>query len=71
MLARERTQAGGTVVFSLHDLRVAHCLDFVVVLHAGALRAAGKPEAVLTPELMREVFRVRAETTPGLTLFLP
>ena len=71
MLARERTQAGGTVIFSLHDLRMAHCLDHVVVLHGGELRASGAPEAVLTPELLLEVFRVRAETTPGLTLFLP
>jgi iron complex transport system ATP-binding protein len=71
MLARERTRAGGTVVFSLHDLRVAHCLDLVVVLHDGELRAAGAPAAVLTPDLVFSVFRVRSETTPGLTLFLP
>ena len=70
-LAHERTKAGGTLVFSLHDLRVAHCLDFVVVLHEGKLRAAGVPEAVLTPELLLEVFRVRAGHQPGLTLFLP
>lgn len=71
LLARERARAGGTVVFSLHDLRVAHCLDFVVVLKDGALRAAGAPEGVLTAELLAEVFRVRAETVPSLTLFLP
>lgn len=71
MLARERAKARGTVVFSLHDLRVAHCLDHVVVLHERRLRAAGRPEAVLTAELLSEVFRVRAETAPGLTLFLP
>lgn len=71
MLARERAKAGGTVVFSLHDLRVAHCLDHVVVLHGGELRASGAPEAVLTPELLLEVFRVRAESAPSLTLFLP
>lgn len=69
-LARELADRGGTVVFSLHDLRVAHCLDHVAVLHGGELRASGRPEAVLTPELLREVFRVRAEITPGLTLFL-
>lgn len=69
-LARELADLGGTVVFSLHDLRVAHCLDHVAVLNGGELRASGRPEAVLTPELLREVFRVRAEITPGLTLFL-
>ena len=71
MLARRRAQAGGTVVFSLHDLRVAHCLDHVVVLHHGEMRASGAPDRVLTSELMLEVFRVRAETVQGLTLFLP
>jgi iron complex transport system ATP-binding protein len=70
-LAQERARAGGTVVISLHDLRVAHCLDQVVVLHAGCLRAAGPPAEVLTPALLLEVFGVRAVEAPGLTLFLP
>lgn len=71
MLARELTHAGGTLLFSLHDLRVAHCLDIVVVLHEGRLRAAGRPQDVLTPELLREVFGVRARTVPGLSIELP
>ncbi|HNC24080.1 MAG TPA: ABC transporter ATP-binding protein [Opitutaceae bacterium] len=70
-LGRELTHAGATLVFSLHDLRVATCLDVVVVLHAGRLRAVGPPEAVLTPELLREVFGVQARQETGLTLFLP
>ena len=70
MLARELARAGGTVLFSLHDLRVAHCLDLVVVMHEGRLRAVGEPEKVLTPELLREVFGVTARLEPGLTLFL-
>lgn len=70
MLGRELTRGGRTLVFSLHDLRLAHCLDLVVVLHAGLLRAVGPPEAVLTPELLREVFGVNARLEPGLTLFL-
>lgn len=70
MLGRELTRGGRTLVFSLHDLRVAHCLDEVVVLHEGRLRAAGKPEEVLTTELLREVFGVTARVEPGLTLFL-
>jgi len=71
MHARRVTQAGGTLLLSLHDLRVAYCLDFVVVLHEGRLRAAGPPEAVLTPELLFEVFGVRAKQAAGLTLELP
>lgn len=62
---------GATVVMSLHDLRVAHCLDFIAVMQAGKLRAFGKPGAVLTPELFAEVFGVRARTGPGLILELP
>jgi iron complex transport system ATP-binding protein len=69
--AQQFTQAGRTLLFSLHDLRVAHCLDFVAVLHQGRLRAAGPPERVLTPELLLEVFGVRAYQAPGLLLKLP
>ncbi len=71
MHARRLTRAGATLLFSLHDLRAAYCLDFVVVLHQGRLRAAGPPEEVLTPELLLEVFGVRAKQSLGLTLELP
>ena len=70
-LARELTGGGSTVMFSLHDLRVAHALDMVVVLHNGRLRAVGRPEEVLTPALLADVFGVRAHTGHGLTLELP
>ncbi len=69
-LANERRTAGGTVVMSLHDLRLAHCLDELVVLHEGRLVAHGLPDAVLTPALLRDVFGVQARHEPGLTLFL-
>jgi iron complex transport system ATP-binding protein len=71
MHARRLTRAGTTLLFSLHDLRMAYCLDFVVVLHQGRLRAAGPPETVLTPELLLEVFGVCAKQSTGLTLELP
>ncbi len=72
MLARELTHGRGfTVLISLHDLRVAHCLDAIVVLQAGRLRAAGSPAAVLSPELLLDVFGVKAHTAPGLVLELP
>jgi iron complex transport system ATP-binding protein len=70
-LADELARGGRTVLFSLHDLRAAHCLDMVIVLHAGRLHAAGPPAEVLTPELLREVFGVRARTASGLILELP
>ncbi len=71
MLARRLTQAGATLLFSLHDLRVAHCLDYLVVMHRGQIRAAGKPQEVLTPEILLEVFGVRGREATGLTLELP
>ena len=70
-LANELARTGRTMLFSLHDLRLAHCLDVVIVLHDGRLRAIGRPDDVLTPALLREVFGVRARTAPGLTLELP
>jgi iron complex transport system ATP-binding protein len=69
--ARAFTQAGGTLLFSLHDLRIAHELDAVAVLHEGRLRAFGPPSEVLTPRVLREVFGVQATYQPGLTLSLP
>jgi iron complex transport system ATP-binding protein len=69
-LGNKHTRAGGTLLFSLHDLRMACILDIVVVMHKGRLRAIGKPADVLTPELLLEVFGVRAEITPSLSLSL-
>lgn len=71
VLAEDLKRRGGTVVMSLHDLRLAHCLDTVLVLHGGRLRAAGAPGDVLTPELLQEVFGVRVRTAPGLVIELP
>jgi len=71
VLARELAHAGATVVLSLHDLRVAHCLDQVIVLHERRVQAAGAPDAVLTPERLLDVFGVRARTAPGMILELP
>ena len=70
-LARAVSRRGTTVLFSLHDLRAAHELDLVVVLHNHRLRAFGTPDEVLTPGLYLEVFGVRAVPAPGLSLELP
>jgi iron complex transport system ATP-binding protein len=68
LLARRLADAGSTVLFSLQDLRVAGCLDAVVLMQAGRLRAFGPPDAVLTPAALAEVFGVRARSAPG-TIF--
>ena len=71
LLGNKHTRAGGTLLFSLHDLRMAYILDIVVVMHEGRLRAIGNPAEVLTPALLLEVFGVRSEITPSLSLALP
>lgn len=70
-LAKALTSTGATVVMTLHDLRLAECMDLVLVLDRGRLCAVGQAGAVLTPEVLLEVFRVKARVLPGLTLELP
>jgi iron complex transport system ATP-binding protein len=70
-LAREISRRpGATVLFSLHDLALAGELDWLFVLDHGRLRAAGPPGDVLTPELLLEVFQVRAAREERLVLRL-
>lgn len=69
-LARELTQAGATVLMSLHDLRLAMCLDRAIVLDTGNLCADGEPEKVLANELLQSVFGVKVEKAPGWNLHL-
>ncbi|MFK0290207.1 ABC transporter ATP-binding protein [Streptomyces sp. NPDC090442] len=53
-----------TTLISLHDLNAAASLcDRLHVLHDGRLVASGPPRTVLTPELLAEVFGVRAAVT--------
>ncbi|MFF0410500.1 ABC transporter ATP-binding protein [Kitasatospora sp. NPDC004745] len=60
LLAVLRAQRRTTLI-SLHDLNAAASLcDRLHVLHRGALVASGTPREVLTPELLAEVFGVRA-----------
>ena len=68
-LLRRLTAEGVIVVAALHDLTLAAAhADRVVVLSAGRVVAEGAPRATLTPELLAEVYRVRASwTTNPLT----
>ncbi|MFJ9852183.1 ABC transporter ATP-binding protein [Streptomyces sp. NPDC101150] len=53
-----------TTLISLHDLNAAASLcDRLHVLHQGRVVASGTPRAVLTPQLLAEVFGVRAAVT--------
>ena len=60
---------GVTVVAAMHDLALAAShADHVVVLSGGRVVEAGATEETLTPELIREVYGVRAAwTTNPLT----
>ncbi|WP_328730104.1 ABC transporter ATP-binding protein [Streptomyces jietaisiensis] len=54
---------GVTTLAVLHDLDLAARLcDHLVVLHGGAVAAAGPVLDVLTPDLLADVFGVRART---------
>jgi iron complex transport system ATP-binding protein len=71
-------ELGLTTLAALHDLNLAaaHC-DVVAVMREGRIIAHGPPEEVLTPELIGEVFGVRAhrlrhpETGRPLIAFSP
>ncbi|MET3860812.1 iron complex transport system ATP-binding protein [Dietzia sp. 2505] len=55
---------GATVVAALHDLTLAATFcDRLEVLSWGRLVAGGRPSEVLTPELIQDVYGVRAEVT--------
>ena len=56
---------GVTVLAALHDLdQAAAFADRIAVLDHGRVAAVGPPAEVLTPELIAEVFRVRAHVGP-------
>lgn len=64
-----------TTIVALHDLnlaaRVAHT---IVVLHEGQVYAAGRPELVLTPKMLRTVYGVEARVRideEGLSIITP
>ena len=60
-LLRRRSREGCTVVVALHDLNLAarYC-DHLVVMKAGTVVAQGRPDEVLTPELLLDVYGVHA-----------
>ncbi|KXV62519.1 ABC transporter ATP-binding protein [Acetobacter orleanensis] len=61
ILRRETTAHQLVTVLVLHDLNIAlNRADTVAVLHAGQIIASGPPASVLTPDLLREVYRVQA-----------
>lgn len=63
---RRRAEAGGTVLFSTHELDVAsHGADDAVLLAGGRVLAVGPVSVTLTDRLLSELFAVSACVSPG------
>lgn len=60
-LQRVVAQAGTTCVVAVHDLNLAlRFCTHMLVLGGGALRAAGRPDDILTAALLRETYGIEA-----------
>ena len=76
LLVRLNREHGLTMVLASHDLDLAarYC-DRLVLLHRGGVAADGKPEEVLTREILRVVYEVEAEigrdSTTGRPVVIP
>jgi iron complex transport system ATP-binding protein len=76
LVTRLNRERGRTVVMVLHDLNLAaRYSDAVVVMKDGAIVCEGDPTAVLTPEMLAEVFGLEADVLPdprtGLPIVVP
>ncbi len=61
LVRRLRTERQLTVLAVLHDLNHAFAIaQHLIVMDAGRIVAMGSPEAVITPDLLRDVFGVSA-----------
>ncbi|MFP5020445.1 ABC transporter ATP-binding protein [Pseudonocardia phyllosphaerae] len=61
LVRRLQSEAGRTVVMVLHDLNLAaRYADHLVAMKDGAIHAAGSAHEVITPEMLDEVFGLRA-----------
>lgn len=60
-LLRQRASDGATILLAIHDLNLAAAFcDHLVLLHQAQVVARGTPKAVLTPQLLRQVYQVDA-----------
>ncbi len=65
-LLRGLADDGLSVILVVHDLALAAAVaDSVVVMDGGRTAASGTPNAVLTPERLRDVWRVDAQLDGG------
>jgi iron complex transport system ATP-binding protein len=75
LLVKLNRELGLTVVMVIHELNHAlQYADYVAVIKAGRLVREGAPKEIVTAELLREVFGVRADEfacTNGLRALVP
>lgn len=58
-------EQGKTIVLVIHELNLAaRCAHWMVAMKEGTVRAAGTPEAIMSAEMMREVFSLDALIAP-------
>jgi iron complex transport system ATP-binding protein len=61
-LVRQLHDAGRTSIVVLHDIgQAARYGDRLVVMHDGRIVAEGKPQDVVTPDLLREVYGLKCQ----------
>ncbi|MBE9636223.1 ABC transporter ATP-binding protein [Salipiger mangrovisoli] len=64
-LMRDLAREGRTCVVVLHDIaQAARYADRLVVMKAGSVIATGAPKAVLTADLVRQVYNLQVEVHP-------
>ncbi len=62
LIRRLNRECGITVLMVLHDLNLAaSCADRMLLFKDGSIRHAGTPPEVMTPEILEEIFRIRAK----------
>ncbi|WP_149847157.1 ABC transporter ATP-binding protein [Paenibacillus sp. 37] len=62
LIKRLNIEQGITIILVLHDINQAAMIsDQIIVLQAGELYDHGAPQNVITPKMLRDVFKVDAE----------
>ncbi len=64
LLVKLNEEEGRTIVMVLHDVNLAaRYAHRIVVVHERSVYAQGAPEEVVTPEIIQEVFGIRADVS--------
>lgn len=64
LLYRLNREQGCTIVMVLHDLNLAaRFADYMIAICAGNIVSSGKPEEVMTEEVLRNTFQIEARIT--------